>query len=190
MYVFLIVLLILVAQLLLLRFYFGLNSKEREYNAFVDGVPYEEQESESSRIFWTAILTSWVSPTTVWSNNIINKCSLKELNQKANLQRTHVFKHLCKCCQRRRHFEDLEENIFLQKTQAYKNRSKILFASGLATNIILFLSFIIILIFLLSTNDLNFSIEENPPISQCLQLLPNLAPGHFKMSALLLGFIF
>jgi hypothetical protein len=215
MYIFVIVLLILAVQFILLRFNFGLNSKEREYNAFIDGVPYEELESESSRIFWTAILTSWVSTTTVWSNNIINKCSLKELETKTVIKRPSIqqvfencflffLKRRCSkdvvivpeeahsqtsppnCCQCFQCTRYSDNNIFMEETQTYKNRSKILFTSGLATNIILAGSFIIIFIAHKTAENLFFSIEENLPFTRCLQLLPNLTSGHFKMSALLL----
>ena len=215
-HIFVIVFLILVVQYVLLRFYFGLNSNERKYNAFIDGVPFKELENESEKIFWTAILTSWLSPTTVWSNNIINKCSLEELMQKSDLEWPTLklcfdkvkqffqrkkdlprnnqglqescdllgstFKHLFQCgiakqCQ------ESKANVFFEETLKYKNRSKIIFASGLATNIILTSSFLVILSVLLTTNEMNFRIEENPPITQCLQLLPNMTSGQFKMSA-------
>ncbi len=186
--------LILVAQFILLGFYYGLNSKEREYNAFIDGVPFEEVESESNRIFWTAILTSWVSPTTVWSNNIINKCSLEDFEQKSDLEWSpmlHVLIgcfnfliRLWRCFKCLKDSKDPEENIFFEKTQTYKNRSKILFVSGFVTNFILVVSFLIVFAVLHKTNELSFSIEENPPITQCLKkVLSNWTTGYFKISA-------
>jgi len=76
-----VVIIIIIAQSVLLRYCFGLNPEERRYFALIDGVPDEELESESETLFWTSIFTSWISPTTVWSNNIINKCTVAELSE-------------------------------------------------------------------------------------------------------------
>jgi len=63
---------------------FQLDSKNKVFDAMIDGVPEEQREKESRRIFWTAIFTSWVSPVTVWSNNF----SAENLKQKLGRRNT------------------------------------------------------------------------------------------------------
>jgi ankyrin repeat protein len=51
------------------NFVFRLNSSELVFDAMLNGVPEGQWESESRKIFNTAIFTSWISPYTVWANN-------------------------------------------------------------------------------------------------------------------------
>jgi ankyrin repeat protein len=50
-------------------FVFRLNSSEKYFDAMLNGVQEGQRESEPRKIFYTAILTSWISPNTVWANN-------------------------------------------------------------------------------------------------------------------------
>ena len=49
---------------------FRLDSTNKIIDAILDGVPADRYEKESRRVFYTAVLTSWISPLTVWSNNM------------------------------------------------------------------------------------------------------------------------
>jgi ankyrin repeat protein len=50
-------------------FVFRLNSSELVFDAMLNGVKEGQWESESRKIFYTAIFTSWISPYIVWTNN-------------------------------------------------------------------------------------------------------------------------
>ena len=183
-----VVIIIVMAQFVLLRYYFGLNAEERRYDALIDGVPDGEWESESQTIFWTSIFTSWISPTTVWSNNIINKCTVEELKEKYDLSKPSVKKccanlffpikhfvyNLCRRSQQ--NSERSGKNIFKEKSSIYKRKSKILLASGLVNNIVLLLSLLAIVL-LVRSNTLTFPVNENPPIFHCINSHQDWTPG-------------
>ncbi len=192
MFSFVVVIIIVIAQYVLLRYCFGLNAEERRYDALIDGVPDDEWESESQTLFWTSIFTSWISPTTVWSNNIINKCTIEELKDKYDLTKPSAkqclesfcfsIKKFCyNLCQRSQQSNERKShNIFKESSSKYKRKSKILIASSLVNNIALVLSLFII-IFLVRRNNLTFAVTANPPLFHCINSHQDWAPGLKKM---------
>ena len=58
---------------------FKLGSKNKLIDASLDGVPDEKRENECRQIFFTAVLTSWISPLTVWSNNMTSNRKREQL---------------------------------------------------------------------------------------------------------------
>jgi len=58
------------------------NSCEPTIDSILNGVPEEEREHEPRKMFWTSIFTSWVSPYTVWSNNVTVDEMKKQLKLK------------------------------------------------------------------------------------------------------------
>jgi len=184
MFALVVIIIIIIAQFVLLRYYFGLNAKERRYDALIDGVPDGEWESESQTLFWTSIFTSWISPTTVWSNNIINKCNIEELTKKYDLANPSIMDFGEDLCQRTKPKNKIEDqNIFKENSNKYKRKSKILIASSLVNNVILASSFFIIIL-LVWSNYLTFPVPANPPVFYCNSYHQNLAPGLTKMSHL------
>jgi hypothetical protein len=65
---------------------FQFNSSELVFDAMLNEVPKGQWESESRKIFYTAIFTSWISPNTVWSNNKPVEILKKKLG-KSNLSK-------------------------------------------------------------------------------------------------------
>jgi hypothetical protein len=212
-YTIIILAIIIISQIFLLRFTFGLSLTQMNQDAVIDGVPDTDtdadadpdadtdQFSEPLHVFWIGVLTSWMCPTTVWSNNIINKYNnSKELNEKldSNISALNRFQGTCqqvwnclKCltclvcrrgclsCRRSKAKEDnIKENI-KGKNFGYKKRTKILMVTSAATILALFVSLIIIM-FLLKWKDLTFTVEDNPPVTHCTKFRSGLAPGKLK----------
>jgi hypothetical protein len=50
-------------------FVFGWSNKEKVYDAVLCGEPAKNREEKVQQVFKTAIVTSWIAPCTVWSNN-------------------------------------------------------------------------------------------------------------------------
>jgi hypothetical protein len=65
------------------------NSCEPTIDSILNGVPEEEREHEPRKMFWTAVLTSWVLPYNVWSNNV----TIEELKKKLKLKKKISSKH-------------------------------------------------------------------------------------------------
>ena len=141
------------------------------------------------------MLTSWICPTTVWSNNLINKYDTKELNEKLDPNNSEIKRFmwaltrlktclgyltcLCSCLRLNgtknkdgKDQTDSKENC----NKSYMKRSKILVLSSATTSIILF-STLCVVISLLCTNDLYFPIEDFAPILHCKRLRSDLIPG-------------
>jgi hypothetical protein len=202
LYTIVIIIIIIIIQAFLLRFSFGLNQNQRNQDSGIDGAPEKNRQSESENVFWIAVLTSWICPTTVWSNNIINKYNnARELNDKLDpnisalkrfqgvcKQLWNYLKHLrCLCrlgCFRCREMDGTKDkndkaSESKENNRSYKRRSRILITTSAATITILLLS-LIVLIVLLKTKDLNFTTDNNPPITHCTKFRLGLIPGKLK----------
>jgi ankyrin repeat protein len=63
-------------------FIFRLDTSQKIFDAMLNGVPKERRETETRKIYLTAILTSWVSPYTVWWNNKPTESCNRKLERK------------------------------------------------------------------------------------------------------------
>ena len=57
------------AFLVIQTFVFKWDNKEKLFDAIATGVRYNKRISDTTKIFWISILTSWIAPCTVWVNN-------------------------------------------------------------------------------------------------------------------------
>ena len=59
----------IVVFLALQTFVFRWDRKEKLFDAISTNVSKDKQKSEITKTFWISILTSWISPCSVWINN-------------------------------------------------------------------------------------------------------------------------
>ena len=103
-YVILCVLLIISVNYLWLKSYYkckpipldkSLYKQKKDDPAYNES--YDEAETEKNEKFWTAVLTSWIAPCTVWVNNLKFKSHFLIVSSAARLHKLLFIIRCCKC---------------------------------------------------------------------------------------------
>ena len=156
----------IIVFLALQTFVFRWDIKEKLFDAISTNVSKDKQKSEITKTFWISILTSWISPCSVWINNRSYNKDYKHLRFHSMEGKFNIFKKTLSTC-----FTNSRDRSWIMAFCIFNRKYFLLICSF--TSITTLLVWIVILNFILRNMQLT-DIQSFPPITHCFHLHDDL----------------